>query len=166
MFWFDKDNPDVLFADIRTEEHTLCDGRDLQIKPDVEIDFRQMPFPDNHFKLVVFDPPHMNRLGKSSWMGKKYGVLLPTWETDIRAGFEECMRVLAPYGTLIFKWNESQVTTSKILEVIKQQPLFGHTTGRQAKTIWMAFIKKPISEQEVERSVASKADQGGDAGKQ
>ena len=27
MFWFDKHNPDVLFSDIREEEHLLCDGR-------------------------------------------------------------------------------------------------------------------------------------------
>ena len=44
MFWFDKTNPDVLFADIRDEKHTLCDGRKLEIKPDVIADFRNMPF--------------------------------------------------------------------------------------------------------------------------
>lgn len=26
MFWFDKDNPDVLFADQREEDHVLCEG--------------------------------------------------------------------------------------------------------------------------------------------
>lgn len=142
MFWFDKNNPDVLFADIRDEEHVLCDGRDLEIKPDVIMDFRKMDFADETFNLVVFDPPHMNRLGATSWMAKKYGRLLPTWEMDIKEGFNECMRVLKVGGTLIFKWNESQITTNKIIEVIGQQPLFGHTTGRQAKTIWMAFMKK------------------------
>lgn len=109
MFWFDKNNPDALFADIRTESHTLCDGRALEIKPDIEHDFRNMPYPDETFKMVVFDPPHLNKLGKDSWMAKKYGVLLPTWELDIKSGFEECMRVLQPYGTLIFKWNENQI---------------------------------------------------------
>ena len=105
--------------------------------------------------MVVFDPPHLNRLGNSSWMAKKYGVLLPTWELDIKSGFDECMRVLKPYGTLIFKWNESQIKASKIIEVIKQQPLLGHTTGRQAKTIWMAFMKMP-NEQEVQVSDTTK----------
>lgn len=32
------------------------------------------------------------------------------WRQDIRQGFEECFRVLKPYGTLIFKWSEVQVT--------------------------------------------------------
>lgn len=80
MFWFDKYNPKVLFADIRNEEHELCDGRKLEIKPDMQIDFRMMPFKDNSFKMVVFDPPHFKKLGKSSWMAKKYGVLFPSWE--------------------------------------------------------------------------------------
>lgn len=141
MFWFDKSNPNVLFADIRTEEHTLCDGRSLSINPDIEMDFRNMPFPDNNFKMVVFDPPHLNQLGKSSWMAKKYGVLFPTWENDIQQGFNECMRVLESKGTLIFKWNESQIPLNKILEIIKYKPLFGHTSGKNAKTIWLCFMK-------------------------
>ena len=139
MFWFDKENPRVLFADIRTEEHTLCDGRKLVVKPDIIADFTDMPFKDGSFKMVVFDPPHLKSLGRNSWMAHKYGVLLPTWETDIKAGFDECMRVLEPYGVLIFKWNEQQIKISKILDVIGQKPLFGHTTSE--KTIWMCFMK-------------------------
>ena len=36
MFWFDRENPDVIFADNRELETTLCDGRHLLIKPDVK----------------------------------------------------------------------------------------------------------------------------------
>lgn len=141
MFWFDKTNPNVLFADIRTETHILCDGRELNVKPDIECDFRKMPFPDNSFKMVVFDPPHLNNLGRDSWTAKKYGVLLPTWETDIKAGFDECMRVLEPFGTLIFKWNETQVPTVKILDVIQHKPLIGHQSGKRSNTHWLTFMK-------------------------
>ena len=148
MFWFDKENPDVLFADIRTETVEAKDSssktgtRTIEINPDIEMDFRNMPFDNETFKMVVFDPPHLNKLGKTSWMAKKYGTLLPTWELDIKIGFEECMRVLQPYGTLIFKWNENQITVKHILKAIGVQPLFGHKSGKQAKTHWMAFIKK------------------------
>lgn len=141
MFWFDKSNPDVLFADIRNEEHILCDGRLLNIKPDIEIDFRNMPFADNTFKMVVFDPPHMIKLGKNTWMAQKYGVLLPTWEEDIKQGFNECWRVLDKNGTLIFKWNEAQVTLNKVLSLLSKKPLFGHVTGKHGRTIWVAFMK-------------------------
>ena len=142
MFWFDKENPNVLFADNRTESHILCDGRSLEIKPDIEMDFRQMPFKDNEFKLVVFDPPHLNKLGKNSWMAKKYGVLNESWQDDIRQGFSECMRVLELNGILIFKWNESQIKVREILGLIDTLPLFGHKSGKSQKTHWICFMKQ------------------------
>lgn len=52
MFWFDKENPDTIFADNREVETTLCDGRKLLIKPDIKMDFRNMPFEDNVFKVI------------------------------------------------------------------------------------------------------------------
>jgi len=147
MMWFDKNHPDVLYADIRNEQHILHDSsrknpeRLLDISPDIQIDFTRMPFADNTFKIVVFDPPHMLSLGKNSWMAKKYGVLDYNWRHDIKEGVNECMRVLQHGGTLIFKWNESDVKLKDVLMAIEYKPLFGHTTGRQSKTIWMAFMK-------------------------
>lgn len=142
MFWFDKQNPDVLFGDIRTEEHTLCDGRKLSINPDIDLDFTNMSqFKDGQFKLVVFDPPHLNSLGKNSWMAKKYGVLGDNWEGDIAKGFSECFRVLQDHGVLIFKWNETQIKTRAVLKLTKEKPLFGHKSGKQANTHWICFMK-------------------------
>jgi len=141
MFWFDKNNPNVLFQDIREETHTLCDDRILEIKPDVVGDFRKMEFEDNSFRLVVFDPPHLNKLGKESWMAKKYGVLNYHWRDDLKQGFGECMRVLEPNGILIFKWNEIQIKLNDVLSIIPYKPLFGHVTGKHGRTIWLAFIK-------------------------
>ena len=40
MFYFDRQNPEVIYADNRELETTLCDGRTLLIKPDVKMDFR------------------------------------------------------------------------------------------------------------------------------
>ena len=54
MFWFDKENADVIFADNRELETTLCDRRSFLVKPDVKMDFRNMPYTDNTFKIVVF----------------------------------------------------------------------------------------------------------------
>jgi hypothetical protein len=145
MFWFDRNNPLVMYGDIRNESAVLCDGRVLEVKPDLIMDFTQMPFDDNTFKLVVFDPPHLRQLGSKSWMAKKYGVLKSTWQDDLKAGFNECMRVLEPEGILIFKWNENQVTVNEVLKAIEAKPLFGHTTGSQGKTIWMTFMKKKFN---------------------
>lgn len=139
--WFNKKHPDTVYTDFRDEDITLFDGRMLQVRPDVVADFRSLPFPDESFHLVVFDPPHLKELGGKSVMAQSYGVLFSTWETDIRDGWLECMRVLKPNGTLIFKWNEFQITLNQVLAVIPGSPLFGHTSGKHGRTKWMAFIK-------------------------
>lgn len=145
MFWFDKKNPNVLFADNRLLKTTLCDGRQLIIEPDEIIDFRNMPYKDNSFKMVVFDPPHLIHAGENSWLGQKYGILPSEWKPYIKQGFDECMRVLEPYGTLIFKWNEEQIKLKEIISTIKTQPLFGN---KRSKTHWLVFMKGLESEEQ------------------
>lgn len=141
MMWFNKTDRRATFLDQRCEEHHLSNGQHLVIRPNIIGDFRALPFPDEIFHLVVFDPPHLDRLGKTSWTAIKYGALLPTWREDIRAGFEEAFRVLKSNGTLIFKWNECQIPLKEILSLTSHTPLFGHTSGKQAKTHWIAFMK-------------------------
>ena len=111
-FWFDKHNPLALFVDKRSEIVTAKDRdkiRTIEIKPDIIADFTHLPFEDNSFYMVVFDPPHLKTLGETSWMAKKYGKLPKDWQSLIHDGFTECMRVLKPNGTLVFKWNESEI---------------------------------------------------------
>lgn len=138
MFWFNKNHPDVIFMDNRELEDMLCDGRKLVIKPDVIGDFTNIPFPDGTFKLAVFDPPHLEKVGDNSWLAKKYGKLKPGWKEEIRKGFDECMRVLEPGGVLVFKWNEEQIKLKEVLSLIDYSPLFG---DRRSKTIWVVFMK-------------------------
>ena len=116
MFWFDKENESVIFGDNRNEFHILCDGRSLEISPDILLDFTKLPFCDNSFDLVVFDPPHMNTLGKNSWMAKKYGRLENNWKPMIEKGFSECFRVLKNNHILIFKWNNTDIKVKEILQ--------------------------------------------------
>jgi SAM-dependent methyltransferase len=146
MFWFDPNNQGVLFGDIRDEEHTLCDGRALNIKPDVLMDFRDMPFADGSFRLVAFDPPHLRKAGRESWLRKKYGILSDDWREDLRRGFAECFRVLAPEGVLIFKWNEAQIPVREILALTDQPPLFGHKSGKRSDTHWICFMKRAATQ--------------------
>jgi 23S rRNA G2069 N7-methylase RlmK/C1962 C5-methylase RlmI len=138
MFWFNRNHPDTIYMDNRELETTLCDGRQLVVAPDVIGDFRQMPFEDNSFFLVVFDPPHLVQAGENSWLAKKYGRLNDNWQDDLKRGFDECMRVLKPNGTLIFKWNEQQITLNQMLRAIGKEPLFGN---KRSKTHWLVFMK-------------------------
>lgn len=141
MFYFDKADPRVIFGDIRREKHTLCDGRLLTIEPDVQLDYRNLPFPDESFYTVVFDPPHLLRAGKNSWLALKYGRLTPEWEETIKQGFAECFRVLKPNGHLIFKWNEVQISLSQILKLTDEKPLVMNKMPKQTGTHWITFIK-------------------------
>ncbi len=139
MFWFDKENEDVIFMDKRQEYEKLSTGHIINVNPNVVGDFRNMPFEDNSFWHIVFDPPHLLHAGEKSWLAKKYGRLnKESWQDDLKRGFSECMRVLKPNGTLVFKWNEDQVPLKKVLQLFGQQPLYGN---KRAKTHWIVFMK-------------------------
>jgi SAM-dependent methyltransferase len=149
MMWFDRQNPSVLFGDQRSETLTVTDRshgnasgtRTIRIEPDTLMDFRAMPFADGTFKLVAFDPPHLERAGPKSWLAAKYGKLSDNWREDLRQGFQECFRVLATEGVLIFKWNETQVKLREVLALTPHQPMFGNTSGKKAGTHWIVFMK-------------------------
>lgn len=149
MWWFNKTNPNVFFGDFRRETITVTDRshgkedgtRTLSIDPDLVMDFRWMPFPDNTFHLVAFDPPHLVRAGKQSWLAAKYGTLATDWRDDLRAGFAECFRVLRPHGVLVFKWSETHVKIREVLALTPVPPLFGNTSGRKSGTHWIVFMK-------------------------
>lgn len=138
MFWFDKENPIVTYMDIRQEYEELETGHVVNVNPDIVGDFRNMPFESDTFDMVVFDPPHLIHAGDNSWLAKKYGKLDELWPEDIRQGFAECMRVLKPNGSLIFKWNEDQISLQEVLAAIGEQPLFGN---KRSKTHWLVFMK-------------------------
>ena len=143
MFWFDRENPDVVFMDNRELETTLCDGRSLVIKPDVIGDFRHMDFPDESFNLVVFDPPHLLKGGEKSWIIQKYGKLdEKNWQEDLHQGFLECFRVLKPYGVLIFKWNTYDIPFTQIQELFPANPLMGSVRDKT----WFVVFMKGVSE--------------------
>lgn len=142
MFWFDKNDKRAVFSDIRSETHVLCDGRTLNVNPDQQIDFRNLPFANDTFYLVVFDPPHLMNVGKQSWMAAKYGHLdRNTWRQDLKAGFNEVFRVLKPYGTVVFKWAEKDIPVREILKLSPYKPVVGHKSGKAMGTHWICFIK-------------------------
>src|SRR5690606_40757678 len=88
---------------------------------------------------------NLRRAGPKSWIRLKYGCLEENWPAMIHDGFAECMRVLDDYGVLIFKWSEVQIPLKKVLEAIgkEHKPLFGHRSGKNMNTHWMAFMKFP-----------------------
>lgn len=136
----------------------LCDGRTFSVKPDVIADFTHMPYDNETFKMVIFDPPHLLRnVGTSKYAAMygslnckakpkgyqqiKYGAIDMNWRETLRAGFAECFRVLQKGGVLIFKWSDIDIPVSKILELTPYKPLFGNRCGKQNKMHWICFVK-------------------------
>jgi SAM-dependent methyltransferase len=146
--WFDKADARATYLDRRKKEcEVVSEGRTrtITIAPDIQCDFVAIPFPDDSFWHVVFDPPHhtsKHLCGEvTSNTQKYYGVLIPGWEEMLAQGFRECFRVLKPNGTLIFKWGSREIPLEQILALTPQKPLYGHKSGKKSTTHWVAFLK-------------------------
>jgi len=150
--WMDKKHPNVLYTDIRDEDSGFLGyGRKEELKPDRIMDFRKMDLKDSCMKLVVFEPPHLSKLGKTSYFRKKFGALEPeTWQNDLKRGFNECWRVLEDYGVLIFKWSDSEIPFKKVLALIEHKPLFANTSNNKATSVtkWFCFMNLANSTRE------------------
>lgn len=138
MMHVNKKNPLILAMDKRNLSCKLCDGRSLEITPDLLADFTRMPFPDESFHLVIFDPPHLNHAGKKSFLAIKYDVLPKDFTITLAAGFDECWRVLKPNGTLVFKWSTVQIPLAKLAPLFPAVPVI-HTSTQ--KTHILLFFK-------------------------
>lgn len=145
-----KEREDTLFIDKRREEPGFHgqEGRTYGVQPDEVEDFRNLPYEDESFNLVVFDPPHvikedgMEKL--SGYVIKKYGALhAETWQHDLRKGFEELFRVLKPRGTLVFKFADNDIDFNEVLSLAPEPPLFGTMTKKTSKceNRWFVFYK-------------------------
>lgn len=154
MFWKDHHNPNVLYVDNRQLKCTAIwksnngkSERYCTVEPDIIADFTSLPFEDESFVHVVFDPPHLINIGCTSWMAKKYGKLdRYEWPKMIKRGFDECFRVLKTNGTLVFKWNARDISVEDVLRVIDRAPLYGHITGKGHNTLWAVFVKLAIED--------------------
>ncbi|WP_433322494.1 SAM-dependent methyltransferase [Weissella tructae] len=148
MMWQNKNNELALFVDKREETLEMMDRgnvRVYEVKPDVLADWSDvngLPFESGEFHQIIFDPPHLVRAGKESWLRKKYGVLdKVTWTRDLERGFAEAARLLAKNGTLIFKWNSDQILLSEVLKLIPDE-LVATVRNRVNKTYMCVFIKQ------------------------
>lgn len=160
MWWWDKAHPLAVYMDKREAPKGsvgAITGRpdwnpSWECAPDVLADFRAMPFEDASFQLVVFDPPHIVRDEPSGITGLKYGNLpAATEQDDLRRGFSECWRVLAPGGTLVFKWAHKLERVEPLFPAV---PIVGTRTPRGGQTRWFIFYK-PLAGDPVSSEIAA-----------
>lgn len=141
--WFDKNTPGVVYMDKRKgcwETTTKRGLRKTVTSPMLMADFTALPFCDEVFDLVVFDPPHLSRAGNEFRFAHMYGRLFDDWEVVLSRGFSEGFRVLKRLGFLIFKWSDGFASLSQVLELAPYQPLFGQRS-RGKGTHWVTFRK-------------------------
>jgi len=148
MFWFDKHDERALYVDNRQGTRIIDVGTPgtvgrapKTVAPDMVVDFRNLPFPADTFLHVVFDPPHLEKAGDTGRIAFDFGKLPADWRDMLRRGFAECFRVLRPGGTLIFKWCDVEIPLREVLALTPEKPLYGHRSGKKARTHWVAFLK-------------------------
>ena len=139
-FYFDKQDERVLKCDVHPRNPVLLNGRTLDVSPDMVADFRELPFPDKSFNLVIFDPPHLT--GDHGWRSDYYGKLdARNWREDLAKGFRECLRVLKPCGVLVFKWYEYRIPLKDVLALCPAKPIIGNRRPKASKTHWILFMR-------------------------
>lgn len=144
--WYQKKHPFVTFLDKRSGIY----GK-YKIKPDVIATWDNMPFEDNEFDMVVFDPPHIICNAETGHMVHEYGHLkINTWKQELKIGINNCFRVLKPNGILIFKWAKADryghsIPIEDVLPMFPFKPLFGVRTGKKDTNYWVCFLKYDVN---------------------
>ena len=156
LIWPNKNPPLTVFMDKETQ---------LIRPPDIFAVWQKLPFRDDIFDCVIFDPPHMIIRGKfNPWYsdpkskggrkGSWYGYFSSRTEllTSIYEAAQEFYRVSK---RLCFKWYEDRFTLWQILPLFKPwkevsrfkpHPRMGRRAWRKSssKTWWVTFIRASI----------------------
>lgn len=140
MWWWDKKHPLAVYMDKRVAPRgTAANRPNWECAPDLLADFRELPFANESFRLVLFDPPHEVRRSPGGHVRAMYGELHPdTEQEDLARGFAECWRVLAAGGTLVFKWAGA---LDRVRRHFPAQPVVGTRVPRGGQTRWFIFYK-------------------------
>lgn len=130
--WWVKAYEHAVFVDIRES-----------VRPDVVANSCCLPFRNDTFDLVSFDPPHVN-VGANSNMTKDYGHhTIQQIRSFILGAAREANRVAKKDAVMAFKWNDHDQGFKAILSLMAPhwEPLFGAKvsvrTKHYSQTAWV-----------------------------
>ncbi len=139
MLWKNKHPPLTIFMDSQIE---------LRIPPDIFGAWEHLPFRDNAFSCVLFDPPHKFNRSSGKWMdpkGSYFGMEIRRQKlcSGIYKGTREFLRVA---NRLCFKWNDGEISLWRILSLFPKQwhEIFRRRDSKfrahRNYTWWLTFI--------------------------
>jgi len=149
--WYQKNHPFVTFMDKRkvdiwdkTKNKKFSSTRRIKVDPDVVSEWKDAPFPDEHFDMIIFDPPHLIR--KREWsdssMVTRYGKLYQdNYKQVLQEGIKKLFNILKQEGIFILKWCDTDRSVDEIIKLCPYKPMVGTRTGQGNKNHWILFIK-------------------------
>lgn len=153
--WYQKNHPYVTFMDKRegifnskTLNQSFKNSRIIKIKPDVVSDWKNTPFNDEEFDMIIFDPPFIIRKDGNTpnTFVVTYSYLPKNrWEQELKLGIIEFFRILKKDGIFIFKWDEVDIKLKRVLKLFPYPPLFGSRVGQKNNMHWIVFIKYNVN---------------------
>lgn len=157
--WYQKNHPFVTFMDVRNGNYdTRADNPNMsykgrritRVKPDVVSEWKDAPFPNESFDMIVFDPPHilMDRNKQPPILASRYGFLYKdNYKQVLKEGIKKLFNILKPEGIFILKWSETSAPVDDIIKLCPYSPLFGSNTKSKGHTehFWVLFIKHDLN---------------------
>jgi len=143
---------EIVYIDIRKGTFTCPYKGTIAavIKPTILADCKHLPFRDNTFRLIIFDPPHLSTLWKSDLEARYGSIDVANFRLMLRAVNEEFYRVLKIQGILLTKTLDRQRRSSYMRPFLSNFKCLldidyrskGKENTSQNTTHWHVFIKK------------------------
>lgn len=137
---FNKRNTLVDYRDNRVANARLYNGDPILINPDTIGDVLRINAPDGAYHLVILDPPYLP-YNTNNFLSQKYGKLPNDWRKWLKDAFDECWRVLANDGTLVFRWRSYKIPLETVLLYAPAKPVVGNKKPLETKAHWVLFFK-------------------------
>jgi hypothetical protein len=152
LLWPCKNPPEFIFMDRETE---------LKVSPDIFCAWEHLPFRDNVFHTIIFDPPHLitkngptyykNPENAGGPKGTFYGWYVS--KIDLIKRLTRAAKEFYRVGKVVsMKWYEGSMVLEKVIplmrpwvnfKIFKPRPRMGRRAWRKSSsnTWWVTFVK-------------------------